>query len=439
MNKKESLALFAKGRDAWNTWAAEMIAERKALEAAGQWTAGRQESEWNDATRAWHAAAGADFEGLQFDEPVDFSDFVFPGGAGFGEATFSGDAWFREATFSGDAGFRKATFSGGAGFREATFSGDAEFREATFSGIAEFREATFSGIAWFLQAVFKGFTSFDRAEFEHRANFWAIEAKTVFSLGGACFRAVPNFIQAHFAEAPRLDDCRIEPQGFWPSTLADVKNHFKGDRDLSARWRALKRLAIQGHDHMRELEFFKGELKARRWSEDKPLSAVFCFGLFYGWLSDFGRSIVRPLFWWATSIVCFAPLYLGAHFDRTGQPFSTLGWTIDRFVLQPFGAAVAPPLRCMAGSGDPWWAALCVSARKALLFFGLDSSDKLTLNYACLYGVVTQQSAPPGQLPMRFYLDVPNSVIAFGIAQHIISTVLLFLVLLAIRNHFRIK
>ena len=38
-----------------------------------------------------------------------------------------------------------------------------------------------------------------------------------------------------------------------------------------------------------------------------------------------------------------------------------------------------------------------------------------------------------------FYLDVPDSVIALGIAQHIISAVLLFLLLLAIRNHFRIK
>ena len=137
--------------------------------------------------------------------------------------------------------------------------------------------------------------------------------------------------------------------------------------------------------------------------------------------------------------MAFAPLYLGAHFERTDKPFSVFGWIIDRFVLQPFGAAVAPPLHCMAGSGDPWWAALGISARKALLFFGLDSSDKLTLNYACLYDVISQKKPLPGQLPGRFYLDVPDSVIVYGIAQHIISAVLVFLLLLAVRNHFRIK
>ena len=99
----------------------------------------------------------------------------------------------------------------------------------------------------------------------------------------------------------RLDNSRIQPRRFRRPTLADVKNYFKGDRDLSARWRALKRLAVQGHDHMHELEFFQNELKTRRWSTDRPWHAVFWFGLFYGWLSDFGRSIVRPLFWWAAS------------------------------------------------------------------------------------------------------------------------------------------
>lgn len=519
MNKEESLALFAQGRDAWNAWAAKMTAEREALEAAGTWMAGRIEAQRNDATRAWHAAADVDFAEHQFTKRENFSGFVFPGDAefgkavfqnyamfnkatflatatfsevtfsatatfsevtflgdarfdkamfpsnkdptvvttlfdeatflgaarfdeavfsgnvlfddatflddaGFDEAKFAGNAWFDKATFSGrqatftkaafsgEAWFKEATFSGNAVFNEATFSGDVSFDKAKFSGGAWFNKATFSGDTWFEESGFGGYTQFNDARFEKVGGFRAIDSKSFFSLDGATFLAVPDFIQAHFAEAPRLDNTRIQPWRFRRPTLADLKNYFKADRDLSARWRALKRLAVQGHDHMHELEFFKNELKTRRWVTDRPWHAVFWFGLFYGWLSDFGRSIARPLIWWAASAYVFALLYLGA---------------------------TKPPalFNCLAGSGDPWRAALWISARKALLFFGLDSSDRLTQHYACLYGALP--SATSGQLPAGVYLNVPDIVIAYGVAQHIISAALLFFLLLAVRNHFRIK
>ncbi len=54
MNKKESLALFAKGKDAW---AAERRAEREELRAAGTWVESPNERDWNEETRAWQEAA----------------------------------------------------------------------------------------------------------------------------------------------------------------------------------------------------------------------------------------------------------------------------------------------------------------------------------------------------------------------------------------------
>lgn len=61
MNQQETLALFAKGREAWNAWAAEMQAQREALEAAETWSLGDDRSDWNDATAEWQDAAAADF------------------------------------------------------------------------------------------------------------------------------------------------------------------------------------------------------------------------------------------------------------------------------------------------------------------------------------------------------------------------------------------
>ncbi len=39
MDRDGTVALFLQGREAWNAWAEKMLAERKALEEAGRWSA----------------------------------------------------------------------------------------------------------------------------------------------------------------------------------------------------------------------------------------------------------------------------------------------------------------------------------------------------------------------------------------------------------------
>ena len=501
MNKEESLALFSQGRAAWNTWAEEQLAERRKLEEAGDWIEDSDPDKQNDATRAWHETATVDFSGHKFEDVADFSGFIFPGPAlfreaafsgyagfnkvafsgnawfgaaafkgdawfseaafsgyaGFSEATFSGNAGFSEAAFSGDAGFYKAAFSGDAGFYKAAFSSDAEFGEAAFSGNAGFREAAFSGdarfhkaaflsyasfreaaflgdagfreaafkgysefheanfskMANFIQTDFIGFTSFDHCRFEEYADYRAAQVSKSFSLIQTRFRQVPNFTQARFAEPPELDAIHIEPQRGWPRGLADFKTLLKGNADLAARWRALKRLAVAAHDHDRELLFWKGEVLARRWSVDKPWHALFYFGLFYGWLSDFGRSVVRPLIGWALGLLVFAWYYLSLHL-RDGWP-------------------------CEVGPGNTFTAALGLSLRNALVLPGSGSATKLDQIYACLYGIHGGATMTPAPLPARFQPVIPDAITFAGVLQNLWSAVMLFLLFLALRNHFRIK
>jgi hypothetical protein len=210
---EESLALYTRSRVAWNEWANSMIAEREALETTGDWVAGYDSDIWNDATRNWHAAARADFSAHLLRDNVDFKDFLFPG-----------DAWFGSATFSGDARFDGATF--------------------------------------------KGRTLFDTAKFEKEANFNAMRGGASFSLAEFRFCGVPNFIEANLNEAPRLDNLHIEPARVAPLSLKRVRDYFKGNPDLPARWRALKRLAVQEHDHEQELVFFRSKLRSRRLAVD---------------------------------------------------------------------------------------------------------------------------------------------------------------------------
>ena len=86
---------------------------------------------------------------------------------------------------------------------------------------------------------------------------------------GARFSRVPAFSQSDFKQAPDLDDVRF------PLPL------FRGDAELVARYRAIRRMAIQGADYEREQMAFKGELRSRRWTVDKPWHLGTWFGLLY--------------------------------------------------------------------------------------------------------------------------------------------------------------
>ncbi|MFO1145798.1 MAG: pentapeptide repeat-containing protein [Rhodospirillales bacterium] len=413
---------------------------------------------------AWFDGAtfsgNARFDSATFIEDARFVMATFSGDASIRTVTFNGDAEFFGARFIGDAGFQTVTFSGNAPFHGAMFSGDADFHGAMFSGDAEFFGAIFIGdarfcsttfsrnthfihalfleSAGFVQATFKGYTDFARVWFRGLADFSAAQGERAFSLEGASFAEVPNFIQAHFSEAPRLDHVSIPEVGGIARFLLPMLSGIDADPDLSARYRALKRLAIEAHDQARELDYSANELKALRGHPDSLLpcplnllrkdkhgkrlplwpggtlgTARYWFGLGYEALSNFGRSMVLPLVWWGVATVGFAWAYL-AH-------------------------AVAG-VKCAAGGSDstPWSAALGLSIRKALPFAGIASSEKLSQIYACLYGIHGQAGRLTG-LPDRFTPVIPDAVDYLGMGQLVLSILLLFLFLLAVRSHFRIR
>jgi hypothetical protein len=140
MTRDETIALFLQGREAWNAWAKEMLAERQALEEAGEWAAQtgflRPLEGKNDKTKDWIARASVDFsrcrvvragaeaaaaeseeESAGGDLPVksievtdrfDCSGFIFPANAFFTSAQFHDTAWFDSAQFHARAFFDSA-------------------------------------------------------------------------------------------------------------------------------------------------------------------------------------------------------------------------------------------------------------------------------------------------------------------------------------------
>ena len=427
----------------------------------------------------------AEFGGATFRGRAWFDGATFRDRADFDGATFRGRADFDGATFRDTAGFGGATFRDWADFDGATFRGTAWFVGATFRDWADFDDATFRGTAGFGQAIFQRFTNFRNSRFEAEADFTAIDVASAFTLVGATFLQVPDFNQAHFAEAPRLDSLRIATGGFWSRSWTQVKGIWKreiaggagivaigilaarsiaglvtwvpyairatfdGDRITASRWRALKRIALQGLDHAREQEFFRRELLARRWNEDKFWHGAFWFGLLYQFFSGFGISLLRPLCWWLVGAFGFAWAYLVTYLvlGMGGALSGTTvgkagGWLVDglRGQLPDWlpGALSAPALpACVTGPGEPVWAAFGLSAQKAL-FVGVASVDKTRQIHACLFGLRTPEAQPAGTGTL-FQAVIPDLVAALAMGQVVFSAAMVFLFGLALRNHFRIK
>ena len=254
------------------------------------------------------------FDSATFSDEARFDHANFSGEAVFDRATFSRNALFWFATFSGDALFDSVTFAGYASFDSATFSCDASFRGQTFSKDVFFNKTRFGpGSADFGLATFERVVQFDGAQFTGEADFNAVSGKRTFSMSSARFEGVPNFIQAHFEEAPRLDNVVVTPPKNSERLSADEA------LDLFARWRELRRLAIQAHDTDRELEFNAQEIRAERAASRWPIPNKAqgwkiwlrsFLGWLYGFFSDYGRSLFWPFLWWIVAIAISAAIYL---------------------------------------------------------------------------------------------------------------------------------
>lgn len=125
MDLAETQALFARGRNEWNAWAAATIERGRAIVAAREW-AWAFDSRFdpgptNRATADYWRDAAAIFRYHTFAEPADFSGFVFPSYAGFVAARFPRGACFQGARFGDGAGFDGAWFGATATFDEAEF------------------------------------------------------------------------------------------------------------------------------------------------------------------------------------------------------------------------------------------------------------------------------------------------------------------------------
>jgi hypothetical protein len=388
---------------------------------------------------------------------VTFDDCHFHDDVVIDETEFSGEAWFERCVFHRGASFDRSKFKKYCSFSRSKFIISSSFGTARFEGEVRFDDTYFRRGASFHGSVFEMFSAFYNTEFGGHADFYGARSEGGLTLTGARFKEAPNFAQTSFSEAPRLDDTKFLDLGTQPysiisflsrarsrsatkSILARIRRLFQAYSRFrrtdaaqhAGSWRSLKRLAIQGHDHEREQDFFACELMSARWINDMPWHARFIAGVIYQGLSDFGRSLVRPVLWWllstSASFLSFMWTYMSG---ATSHHEKSVSANLMRFASES--------LRCQVGEGDPIWSALHLAIRKGLLFVGLDADEKLNQIYACLYGIHNPSVLAPRALPADYTPIIPDTVHTLGLIQTLVSAVLIFLFLLAVRNHFRIR
>jgi hypothetical protein len=275
-------------------------------------------------------SADASFTAAQFNRIADFSSATFSGDTKFDRAHFDVGGDFQSATFAKradfeyvsnfvNANFRSATFSDYADFNNVSFNGDRpDFFLARFSSDVDFASAKFNGGVDFGSATFSKTASFNAATF-NMANFNAATFFNPVTFINAKFNGSASFAFARFdAQPPDFRGATMHEATEWhgvtwpkpPKTKANAQQQVYVYERLKQEMERLKK-------HEDEQKFFRRELRARRrllWASPGD----WLLNFLYERSSDYGLSVIRPLFWlffvFAAGTAFFAgyPLYCGA-------------------------------------------------------------------------------------------------------------------------------
>lgn len=494
----------------WNAWANKLVERRCDLERSRLFALKTVEDDVlfqsfegdNTETCEWVAAATVDFAQVHFEkpentqtdmpedgasprsslvtvrnDPINFSGWIFPWSTNFAmsksnvaldfsNAQFRGPTTFYEMRVASRVYFKKAIFYSNtafngciiekrASFDDVRFLAPVRFDRVYFQRSARFTNAIFEGYAWFNQATFNNYVVFRGAQFFQAARFDAMHALRNFVLDKTQFHvSPPTFVQANFIEAPSFETVKLPRPEFFRG----------GDASRVAAYRALRRIAIQGHDHEIEARAFKGEIRSKRFFTDWPWHPAFWFGLIYDASSDFGRSTLRPFIAWSLSILAFAVYFLGQSPEMIAKRkvlhrSGVYGQTIAYSTVALEAVRQRPPSACLSeeteknlpnkrleldtqGNGFSGLTkqvreqtnlvneAFSLAYHNAVILLD-NSGDSMHRAHGCLYGVERY-----GGNPVAY---VPRSVAIASGVQKLLSAIFIFLFGLALRNMLKVK
>ncbi len=368
-----------------------------------------------------------DFSGRIIPGDTDFSGLIlvrsdFSGTTFQGPVTLSHDTWFYDHTW-----FLNATFEEGLHCTGTWFDSLLSFADSCFKDVAHFMDAKFMGGASFTRVLFKGNAIFNNSRFEERCWPSIMAIPELADFRNAKFMARTSFRRVIFGNDRTANSRRV-----WPERSADFSDaefmtttEFQGavfgavpaffnatlheDTDFGlVDWekaetetigvdyaiRAWERLELMMSKLEKPLErhrFFRLKMRAKRRSEGFLLRGL-------NWLfektADYGWGVGRAFSWWFGHWAIFAVVL----FANTCPTCTRLGYW-----------AVA-------------LAALGTSFANAHAFFGLATA-----------GGYLEDS--------RQLLEQNNEwglLAGVGVAEVVLGPAFLFLLLLTLRNRFRL-
>ena len=279
----------------------------------------------------WDQTHFMDFAGCTFDSEFNASHLTLAR-ASFEGARFKARAEFKGARFLMQSDFTNVTFEGQANFSGAFFGVSTSFREARFSSMAFFDGVEFNGNAEFLGAAFDGNVHFDDSKFVYRgfalgsrlpicpADFRCAEFRSFVSFRGVLFGECPqgqdrpsmgrfadfsdarflastDFRNATFNSAPAFFNCCLhEDTDFsmvqWPDAVPEARSV-----EFTIRaWERLELMMGQLDKPLDRHRFYRLKMRARRIVDGRLLRAT---NYLFAFTSDYGWSPVRASAVWA--------------------------------------------------------------------------------------------------------------------------------------------
>ena len=339
-----------------------------------------------------------DFSQIAFPTRTNFEGFVFGGRVTFEGARFDGPTHnFRGAAFLEDGTFESAEFCGdfdGVAIRSV---GSLRFNGAKFHGNASFDGSRFQGLAVFEGTRFLGTATFEHCRFTAAANFLDTEFQSLVSFIQAHFQTAAFFQRATFnGSVPAFLEANLSEYTEWhvatwpktPKNIDQALDHIQAYQRLARMMNGLEK-----SDDQRM--FIRREMRVRRQVDD-----WFPVGIMnhaYELVCDYGFGLGRILAIWAGHIAGGAALLFVPKLIDTLQDGAESGWQ---------------------------------DAQASILDFLL----VLVLSFTNAHG--------PLGLYRTFFQETLQDwpwLIWIGPVQTVLGVIILFFLLLTIRNRFRMR
>ena len=288
-----------------------------------------------------------DFSGHTFESEANFSDLVlidsnFKGAhfkriVHFDRSTFQVSATFDEAHFHHQAFFHGAQFLSASHFFNTKFDCGASFADANFDGVW-FTGAEFSGDGFGKGAIPEILVSFGNVKFGSYVDFretifGSIEEdwrrgrfERVVDFSGAEFVARTSFTKATFGGVPAFFDAALYDDTEFDGVVWDRKAARRIRASYAVRaWERLELMMSQLEKPQDRHRFFRFKMRARRQTDGVLLN---CLNWLFEITSDYGWGVSRALISWLAHWISVALLLFGnACFHAVNPDVSKLAWS----------------------------------------------------------------------------------------------------------------